>query len=141
MNYIARWLFAVGWLSIVSGVILGFIKGRIETLNIIDEIETTLSFPILFMYAIVGLISGLMMFGFAEIVNLLDKGNQTKNRIENHLKYESKMKKSSESEIDKAVKERKEQRLSNTKYGNGLKADVRAAQEIADQRKNSNELK
>lgn len=139
---IAKALIVVGWLAILGGVILGFqnyevVAGVEENiLGGLDEV-TDKSFGRFFMYAIAGTISGLMMFGFAEILNLLDKGNATKQRIENHLKHESKMRKSNETEIDKAVAERKEQRLSNTNHNNKLKSDMRLAEEIAAKKKNN----
>lgn len=95
MNHIAAWLFGIGWITIIGGIVLGF--SNMGTMVPETDMfgDTTMvegqSWTIFFMYFFAGIISGLMMFGFAEIVNLLDKGNQTRQRIENHLKHENKM--------------------------------------------------
>lgn len=53
------------------------------------DVPTEPSWTIFFMYLIAGVITGIMMFGFAEIVNLLDKGNDLKQEQLSHLHSKS----------------------------------------------------
>ena len=80
MNKIAIALNVIGVLAIIGGIIIGF-----ATYSMPLEGYYTLTeedYSVLFTWIGAGLISGIMMFGFAEIINLLDKiknklGNET----------------------------------------------------------------
>ncbi|WP_188453816.1 hypothetical protein [Virgibacillus oceani] len=89
MNRIAGPLFIIGWFCIASGIILGIVNldqvvGYEE--NYLGETEeiTETSWVSFVNFVVAGVITGCIMFGFAEIVNLLDRGNKLKeesNRI------------------------------------------------------------
>ena len=95
MNGIAVPLFAVGWLCVLGGLVLGFQNYEIavgleETIIGTTEELTDKSFGRFFMYVMAGVISGLIMFGFAEILNLLQKGNTIREQIEENRIHERK---------------------------------------------------
>lgn len=69
MNLFAFLLFAIGGLVIASGIVLGIMAGAIGNAD-------TFNFPIAFPYIFGGAFSGLTIMAFAEIINLLDKGNK-----------------------------------------------------------------
>ncbi|MCM3739252.1 hypothetical protein M3210_03105 [Oceanobacillus luteolus] len=71
MNKVALALNVVGALAILGGIIVGFSSYQ-EPLPGYTYI-TEENYSVLFTWIGVGLISGIMMFGFAEIINLLDK--------------------------------------------------------------------
>ena len=82
MNRIAIPLFVIGWLCVAGGLILGFTNIEImvpekdvfgDTVMVEGE-----SWTIFFSYLFAGIITGCMMFGFAEILNLLQKANDFK---------------------------------------------------------------
>jgi hypothetical protein len=77
MNKIAKALFIIGWVCIASGIILAFtnyqtVVGYEESIILDPEPIVEKSFIVLISYVIGGVILGIMMFGFAEIVKLLD---------------------------------------------------------------------
>ena len=71
MNKIALALNIIGGLAILGGIIIGFATYKIplEGYTYLTEED----YGVLFTWIGAGLISGIMMFGFAEIINLLDK--------------------------------------------------------------------
>lgn len=80
MNTIARALFIIGWITIASGIILAFtnfqvVVGYEEPLTSFSEPEPIVeeSFTVFISYIVAGLVVGIMMLGFGEIVNLLDR--------------------------------------------------------------------
>lgn len=97
MNKIALPLYIIGWITIVGGLFLGF--SNMNTMVPETDMfgDTTMvegvSWTTFFIYFFAGLISGIMMFGFAEIVNLLDKSNRTQERIEAQMKHKVKLEK------------------------------------------------
>ncbi|MDY7222097.1 hypothetical protein [Halalkalibacterium halodurans] len=72
MNDVAKALYVIGWLTIIGGLVLGFANREIEVEGLVYS-HTETSWAIFFIYFVGGIISGVIMFGFAEIVNLLDK--------------------------------------------------------------------
>lgn len=70
INKVAKALKVVGWLVIVGGVILGFANWM--PYGIFDES----SIFILITYATSGAITGVMVFGFAEIIIILDDSRE-----------------------------------------------------------------
>ncbi|GGJ50826.1 hypothetical protein [Virgibacillus salexigens] len=91
MNKIAIALYVVGFIAIIGGVVLG-VQGT-ETLvpkeNVIGEIEYELenswSQSTFWAYVIGGIISGIMMFGFGEIIRILDEKKETETKSYNEL--------------------------------------------------------
>ena len=71
MNKIALALNIIGGLAILGGIIIGFAtySTPLEGYTYLTEED----YSVLFTWIGAGLISGIMMFGFAEIINLLDK--------------------------------------------------------------------
>lgn len=77
MNTIARLLFTIGWVCIVAGFVLGFtnyqtVIPEVDAIGGIEYVEQE-SIATFAYYALIGIVAGIMMFGFAEIINLLDK--------------------------------------------------------------------
>lgn len=79
MNRIAEFLFIIGWLTIAGGIVLGI--ANYETVvgyetgefSIYDEEPITdTSWETAAIYILAGLIWGIMIFGFAEIIRILD---------------------------------------------------------------------
>lgn len=72
LNKIAKTLFIIGWLCIISGTVLAFSNNEVTTFssNLIPNTEKT--WPLFLMYLLAGIITGILMFGFAEIINILD---------------------------------------------------------------------
>ena len=95
MNRIAIPLFAIGWLCIAGGLILGFtnIETMVPETDVLGDTVMVegASWTIFFSYLFAGIITGCMMFGFAEILNLLQKGNTIRERIEENRIHERKM--------------------------------------------------
>lgn len=82
MNKIAKSLYVIGVLCIFGGIMLGFMNYESLTLieNTLGDLEqvSQVSWSTFLAYAGAGLVSGFMMFGFGEIIYLLDKGNRLK---------------------------------------------------------------
>ncbi|MED4124044.1 hypothetical protein P4641_08650 [Halalkalibacterium halodurans] len=72
MNDVAKALYVIGWLTIIGGLVLGFANREVEVEGLVYT-HTETSWLIFFAYFIGGIIWGVIMFGFAEIVNLLDR--------------------------------------------------------------------
>jgi phosphotransferase system glucose/maltose/N-acetylglucosamine-specific IIC component len=95
MNTIAVWLYITGVLAIIGGIILGFqnyevVIGYEESIlsSIDPEPIIEKSWPVFWVYTLTGVVSGILLFGFAEIINILD---DIRNRMKDHQdKRESK---------------------------------------------------
>ncbi|MCT1575721.1 hypothetical protein M3E13_05455 [Oceanobacillus kimchii] len=89
MNKIAIVLFVVGGLAILGGIVIGFTA--YETPQPGYEFITDKNYTILFAWIGGGLISGIMMFGFAEIIRLLDVQKETLRKMvgDNHQEIAS----------------------------------------------------
>lgn len=150
MNRIAAPLYVIGWLTIACGMYLGYFN--METMVPETDMfgDTTMvegkSWTIFFMYLFAGLISGIVMFGFAEIIKLLDDGNAIKKRIEAEIKHTNKMEGKNETDVDKAVGEHKKEQLNNItkeiekelldiENNNQFSADMKAAMKASVKRR------
>ncbi|MDY7044019.1 MAG: hypothetical protein ACQEWU_05315 [Bacillota bacterium] len=84
MNKIAISLYVVGVFAIIAGVILGLQDSAtvVTSENILGEIEyeETITWTIFWAYTIGGIISGIMMFGFGEIIRILDEKKEMESK-------------------------------------------------------------
>ncbi|OEH54005.1 hypothetical protein AQ616_09460 [Oceanobacillus sp. E9] len=89
MNKIATTLFVVGGLAILGGIVLGFIS--YETPLAGYDYLTEKNYTVLFTWIGAGIISGIMMFGFAEIIRLLQVQKDTLMKLtgDNHQEVAS----------------------------------------------------
>jgi|SRR5690625_1022951 len=105
MNKIAKALFIIGWVAIASGIILAFtnyqtVVGYEEAVSAFADPEPIVeeSFIVFISYIIAGVIVGIMMFGFAEIVKLLDV-------IANNFKVDKPGKPGRETKFDRFIQD------------------------------------
>ena len=99
MNRIAELLFIIGWLTIAGGIVLGI--ANYETVvgyessefSIYDgEPITETSWENAAIYILAGLIWGIMIFGFAEIIRILDdKRNLAKQSLQELVNLNNKL--------------------------------------------------
>ena len=80
INKVAKAVRVVGWLVVVGGVILGFANWT--PYGIFDES----SIFILITYATSGAVTGVMVFGFAEIITILDDSREYQREQLNKLR-------------------------------------------------------
>lgn len=75
-NAIAKSLSAVGWFFIIGGIIAGFIAG-IKTETVVSYFSKNADFQwtVAITYWVVSFVSGILMLGVAEIINLLERIN------------------------------------------------------------------
>ncbi|TFJ93650.1 hypothetical protein [Lentibacillus salicampi] len=67
-NKVAKWLYTLGQIIIVVGIVAGLI---------IASSSLYFSWSAFFIYAVSGLISGIMFIGFGEIIRLLENTGNT----------------------------------------------------------------
>lgn len=73
-NVIARSLSTIGWFFIIGGIIAGFIAG-ITTETVVSYFSKNAEFQwtVAITYWVVSFVSGVLMLGVAEIINILDR--------------------------------------------------------------------
>ncbi len=73
-NSIAKSLSAIGWFFIIGGIVAGFIAG-IKTETVVSYFTKNMNFQwtVAIVYWVVSLVSGVLMLGVAEIINLLER--------------------------------------------------------------------
>lgn len=71
-NVIANFLFIIGIIEIVAGIVLGIIFGTIEVEGYYSS-YTSFSWSIFLLWSVGGIISGIIFIGFSEIINLLNR--------------------------------------------------------------------
>ncbi|WP_164219413.1 hypothetical protein [Virgibacillus sp. YIM 98842] len=76
MNFIATLLYTIGWVCIASGIILGYFN-HLPNVPGMEEA----SFVTFVTHVFVGVVSGILMFGFAEIVKLLDEQKRIQKEV------------------------------------------------------------
>jgi uncharacterized membrane protein YraQ (UPF0718 family) len=75
-NSIAKSLSAVGWFFIIGGIIAGFIAGiTSETVVSYFSQRETFEWSVAITYWVVSFVSGILMLGVAEIIDLLERIN------------------------------------------------------------------
>lgn len=75
-NSMAKSLSAVGWFFIIGGIIAGFIAGiKTETVVSYFSGNTNFQWTVAIVYWVVSFVSGVLMLGVAEIINLLEHIN------------------------------------------------------------------
>lgn len=83
MNEKAKVINLIGWINIVGGIIGSFMIGSIypETIvsNYSSYVDKEYNWALVVAGIIISIVSGVLLFGFAEIINLLqEKVNQSK---------------------------------------------------------------
>ena len=94
MNPVALALKVIGIIVIVGGVVLGIASG-IQTVGYEDSVIpgelgdpiTEFSMVLFLVYTFSGLISGTLLMGFSELINLTDKNKKTTEETLKFLKY------------------------------------------------------
>ena len=78
-NVMAKSLSAVGWFFIIGGIIAGFIAGAtMETISSYITQKGTFQWTVAITYWVISFVSGILMLGVAEIIDLLENINSKK---------------------------------------------------------------
>ena len=85
-NNSARLMKAIGVIIIILGVLASVVCGRGIATDKHDELNTGLFLAICFGGLIVSAISGIILYGFGEVIERLDRSANHLNNIENKLK-------------------------------------------------------
>jgi hypothetical protein len=88
INDKAKIIQGVAWIEIIAGIIGSFLLGKLYPIASISgfssaHIDEKYNWPIVIIGLIVSVLSGILLFGFAEIIDLLQvKVDQTKKELE-----------------------------------------------------------
>lgn len=94
MSKISKTLYVIGVLAIVGGIVIGFTSYDVvvgyeeDVFGIGTDPVTEKNVSVLFTWIGAGLISGVMMFGFAEIVNQLVKQTEYQKKMYDEMTKE-----------------------------------------------------